>query len=204
MIYFLAEVLPELRHTRAASKLKTDVTRIIDPDRDYREAAHELADVETVETLTGMARQLAERERYGEAATLLERCLTGPHENDPGTLIRLAEVRFLDGQYEDCLSALDDVQEHHPGFRSEEGHLLYARSKEALDRTQDALATYESLASYARNEKLRVRYRLLLQKFGHADEARAVFRDVVNRVDRASKVYFRTQKEWYQVARVNL
>jgi len=49
-----------------------------------------------------------------------------------------------------------------------------------------------------------VRYSLLLQKLGRADEARVAFREVVTKVDRASKVYFRAQKKWYQVTKANL
>jgi len=204
LIYFLAEILPDLRHNRAAGKVKADVSRMIDPDRDYREAAEELAEVETVATLTQMARQLAERERYGEAAELLERCLAGPHAHDPDTLIRLAEMRFRDGDHQTALKALDDVQEHHPGYKSETGHLLYARAEEALGRDNDALTSYESLATYATGEEPRVRYGLLLRKLGRTDEAHAVFEDVVRRVDRASRVYRKSQREWYQVARSNL
>ena len=91
-IYFLAVVLPEVRHSKKAKLVVADVTKLIDPERDYRQAANDLGEVETVTTLTGMAAQLAERERFGEAAALLERCLTGPHEHDPDTLLRLSEA----------------------------------------------------------------------------------------------------------------
>ncbi len=204
LVYFLVEILPELRHTRAAKNLKTDVTTLIDPDRNYRDAANDLADVETHATLSSMAEQLMIRERYDEAAALLERCLTGPHEHDADTLIRLAEAYFLDERYEAALQRLDEVQEHNPGYRSQPGHLLYARSLEELGRADEALAAYADLAAYANEEEPRVRYGLLLQKQGRADEARTVFETVVRNVERASKVYFRSQKPWYQVAKSNL
>ncbi|MBT5435578.1 MAG: hypothetical protein HOI34_02115 [Rhodospirillaceae bacterium] len=73
------------------------------------------------------------------------------------------------------MSALDEVQEFHPGFKSEPGHLLYARSQEELGRIDDALTTYESLVSYAGDVEPAVRYGLLLQKLRRADEARVAF-----------------------------
>ena len=203
-IYPLVEVLPEMRRSRAARSLKTEVARLVDPQRDFREAAQRLEDHESVETLTAMAEQLAVRERYGEAATMLERCLHGPHEHDPGTLLRLAEARFLDGDPAGALTALDTLQEHNPGYHSEPGHLLYGRSQEALGLQEDALESYADLAGYATSEEPRVRLGLLLQKTGRTVEARAAFETVVRNLERASKVHFRNEREWYQAAKANL
>ncbi len=203
-VYFLVEILPELRQGRAARGVKADISRLIDPDRDYRAAANDLEDVETVATLTAMAEQLMARERYGQAAALLARCLAGPHEHDPDILLRLAEARFLDDDHVGALAALDEIQAHHPGYRSETGHLIYARALEGLGQDARALEAYENLAGYATGEEPRVRCALLLQKAGRVDEARSLFQTVVRNVERASKVYASAQREWYQVARANL
>ncbi|MEM7121989.1 MAG: tetratricopeptide repeat protein [Pseudomonadota bacterium] len=204
LVYFAVHILPGMRHSKAAKQIKTDVGKLIDPDKDYRLAANDLADVETVETLSAMAEQLMQRQRYEEAAVLLNRSLKGVHEHDADTLIRLAEAYFLDDKFDAALGALDRVQEHHPGYRSRAGHLLYARSLEALGRDDEALSTYADLVGYANEEEPRVRYALLLRKTGRPDEARGMFETVVNSVERGGKVYFQSQKDWYQVAKDNL
>ena len=42
-IYFLAVVLPELRQSKKAKLVVADVTKLIDPERDYRQAANDLS-----------------------------------------------------------------------------------------------------------------------------------------------------------------
>ena len=46
--------------------------------------------------------------------------------------------------------------------------------------------------------------RLLLQKSGRVAEARTLFEQVVRSVERASKLYWRAERDWYEVARRNL
>jgi hypothetical protein len=108
-VYVVVNVIPDMRHGRAAKQITADVGTLIDPDKDYRQAVNDLEEVETVETLTAMAEQLVRYERYEEAITLLQRALTGVHEHDPETLIRLAEAQFLNHDYRDALATLDRV-----------------------------------------------------------------------------------------------
>ena len=75
---------------------------------------------------------------------------------------------------------------------------------EALENTDQALIEYQALGNYYSGEEARCRYALLLQKLGRVDEARAQFNEVKRSVERASKVNFRAQRDWYQVATQNL
>ena len=70
--------------------------------------------------------------------------------------------------------------------------------------SERALFEYEALAGYYPGEEARCRLALLLQKTGQVAEARAVFGEVVRSIDKASKTYFRSQRDWYEVARRNL
>ena len=70
--------------------------------------------------------------------------------------------------------------------------------------TARALFEYEALSGYYPGEEARCRQALLLQKIGQVAEAKAVFSDIVSSVDKASKTYFRSQRDWYEVARRNL
>lgn len=204
LVYFVSQVLPEMRHSKAAQRVKTDVGRLIDPDKGLREAAMGLEDLDTHANRVRLADECMARGQFDEAIPLLEGALTGIYEHHPATLLRISRAEFERRHYTDALAALDRLQANNQDFKSEDGHLLYARSLEELARTEEALDAYKALADYAGGEEARVRFALLLQKIGRVDEARTQFAETVRRVDKASKVYYRSQKDWYQTAKRNL
>ena len=202
--YAVVEMLPDLRHSRAGCQAVKDIDQVIDPDRDYRELIARVEEADTVENQLALAKECLCREQHEDGAKLLERCLAGIHENDPVIMLPLAQARFGQRDYEGTRVVLDRLREAHPDLSSPEGHLLYARCLEAEDDTEQALVEYQALADYYPGEEARCRYALLLQKLGQVDEARAQFSEVKRSVERASKVYFRAQRDWYQVATQNL
>jgi hypothetical protein len=202
--YFLVEILPDLRHSRAARQTVRDIGAVIDPDRDFRELVDNLDRVESVENKSALAKECLRRERYDEARHLLESCLTGVHENDPALMLALVRARFGMKDFAGACETLDQLRAAHPDLRSPEGHLLYGRALEGQGDAERALFEYEALAGYFPGEEARCRHGLLFQKTGRVDEAKAVFRAVMKSVERASKTYFRSQRDWYEVARRNL
>jgi hypothetical protein len=202
--YMVVEMLPELRHSRAAREAAGDIKSVVDPDRDLRELAANLDRVDSVGNRLALAKELLSRERYGDALQLLEGCLTGVHQDDSAIMLALAQARFGLKDYAGTCEVLDRLRAAHPDLRSPEGHLLYARALEGEGDSERALFEYEALAGYYPGEEARCRQALLLQKIGQVDEARAVFGEVVRSVDKASKTYFRSQRDWYEVARRNL
>jgi len=60
-----------------------------------------------------------------------------------------------------------------PDYQSGEGHLLYARSLEAVRRLQGALAEYHALSVLLRGPSA-VRYGVLLARMGRDAESKAV------------------------------
>ena len=202
--YLVVELLPELGHSRAAREVAKDLKSVVDPDADLRELVANLERVDSVGNRLALAREFLRRERHDDARRLLEESLTGVHEDDPAILLALAEARFGLKDFAGTCEVLDRLRTAHPDLRSPEGHLLYARALEGQGNTERALFEYEALAGYYPGEEARCRRALLLQKTGQVAEARAAFGVVVRSVDKASKTYFRSQRDWYEVARRNL
>lgn len=204
IVYMLVEILPDLRHSRAAKEAARDLGMSSDPDKDFRELIENLDRLESVENKLALAKECLKRKRHEDARRLLESCLTGAHEDDPTVLLALARARFGTEDFAGTREALDRLRAAHPDLRSPEGHLLYGRALEGQGNVERALFEYEALAGYFPGEEARCRYALLLQKKGRVDEAKAVFREVVTSVEKASETYFRSQRDWYEVARRNL
>ena len=202
--YLVVELLPELGHSRAAREVAKDFKSVVDPDADLRELVANLERVDSVGNRLALAREFLSRERHDDARRLLEDSLTGVHADDPAILLALAEAKFGLKDFAGTCEVLDRLRAAHPDLRSPEGHLLYARALEGQGNTERALFEYEALTGYYPGEEARCRRALLLQKTGQVAEARAAFGEVVRSVDKASKTYFRSQRDWYQVARRNL
>ncbi|NNG05344.1 MAG: hypothetical protein HKM95_14765 [Inquilinus sp.] len=204
LAYLLLEILPEWRHSRAARQAATDIGDIVDPDREVRRLALEVDRAATVENRFALAKELLRRDRQEEARPLLEACLAGVHADDPGIMMALARARFGCGDHAGVVDTLDRLRAAHPDLSSADGHLLYARALEGLGRDGDALGEYAALTEYFPGEEARCRHALLLQRLGDVDAARGVFAQVVRSVDLGNKLYFRAQRDWYEVARRNL
>jgi hypothetical protein len=119
-------------------------------------------------------------------------------------MLGLARAQFALDDHAGACATLDRLRAAHPDLDCPDGHLLYARSKEQQGDVEEALIEYAALAAYYPGEEPRCRLALLLQKSGRVAEARTLFEQVVRSVERASKLYWRAERDWYEVARRNL
>jgi hypothetical protein len=204
LVYFFMEILPDLGRSRAARQAVRDIGAVIDPERDLRELAQRTADADTVENRAALAEECLRRGRPADARQLFQSCLTGVHATDHTLMLRLAQAQFALEDYAGACQTLDRLRAAHPDLSCPQGHLLYARSKEQQGEVEQALIEYAALVGYHPGEEARCRLALLLQKTGRVAEARALFQDVVRAVERASRIYRRTERDWYEVARRNL
>jgi hypothetical protein len=64
--YLVMEILPDLRHSRAARQAVRDIGAVIDPERDLREKAQRVAEADTVENRNPPPRAAAKNVDIGE------------------------------------------------------------------------------------------------------------------------------------------
>ena len=156
------------------------------------------------ENRAALAEECLRHGRVAEAERLFQNCLTGVHATDQALMLGLARAQFARPDYAGACATLDRLRAAHPNLNCPEGHLLYARSKEQQGEIDQALIEYAALAEYYSGEEARCRLALLLQKSGRVVEAKALFRQVVRSVERGSKLYYRAERDWYEIARRNL
>jgi len=197
LIYFIAEMLPEMQRQRAA-------TRPSDPKRRLREALERLDISDTVDNRRAVAEEyLAVDDGYG-ALDLYKSCLTGVHRDDPTLLFGLARAEFAVKNYGAVTEALDRLRAANPDYQSPEAHLLYARALDEQARWDEARREYEPLAGYYPGSEAKCRYAMMLKKLGEFARARALFAEVVKALERAGRANIREQRDWYDLARSNL
>jgi hypothetical protein len=204
LAYIGVEIVPEIFGGRAGRRTRASVQRIIDPDRDLRQAAAAVELSGNVDARRRLAEELYERGQYAEAAAVYEGGLKGIFEHDPVLLLGLARSRFASGDFGAARTALEQFMLHNPQFKSADGHLLYARTLEAQDALEEAEHEYAEAAPAYPGAEAKVRYALLLKRRGKLDEARRILKDLVDGARLAPAHYRKAQSAWLDRARREL
>lgn len=174
--------------------------RAPDPERElhHRRAALALAD--NLLNRLALALTCLKHGRYDEAAELFQSLDDGECHDDPLVLLGLARSRFALEEFRAAKHSLDRLIAANPNFRSEAGHLLYARSLEALGEVHDALHEYEALTSYSRAPEAHCRYALLLTSLGRPGEAKDLYQALLHSMRRAPRRYSQLHQRWIALA----
>lgn len=198
-IYFFTQVMPDMQNNYTVRKAGNRLLKAIDPERELRRRKDELEIADTIENRVKLADECIEAGFHSEAIELLQRCQQNGHD-DPDILLKLAQAQYGAGQHQGSVNTLDTLIQTHPNFRSHEGHLLYARSLEALGNIPQALEEYQALVDSFPGEEARLRYARLLQQNGQTGRARQVLEEILQRTKRTPKYYRRKEQEWVKQA----
>jgi hypothetical protein len=204
LAYLAVEVLPGLFRSPTAQRTKSGMQRMIDPDRDLRRAAAEVEISGNVDSRRRLAEELYERGQYAEASAVYASGLKGIFEHDPTLLLGLARAEFAAGDFAAARASLERLIQHNPEFRSADGHLLYARTLESLEALDQAEHEYSAVAPGYPGAEARLRYALLLKRRGKGEEARRLFKDLLDSAKMAPAHYRKAQAEWLDRARREL
>lgn len=199
--YLVVEVLPGLRNDPRARRALRSLGASLDPAKSRRRIEAELAHADTLENRRRLAEECLRLEDFDNAAVLYRRCLTGVYASDPNFMLGLAHALFGNRQFAECRDTLERLIAANPDFRSIDGHLLYARSLEALGEAAKALEEYATLAISYPGEEARWRYAELLKTQGRAAEARDVLQTMLKREQVAPRYYRKKERPWLDQAR---
>lgn len=200
-IYFFVEILPDLQRNRAVTRLGSDLATAVNPGRHVRKLEEELEISDTVKNRQLLAKAYVETRRFDEAIEMFQSCLKGIYKDDPPVLLAMAEAQFLNETPADALATLQRLAETDGNFRSIERRLLLAQIFEALERNDDALGEYETLANQYPGEEARCRYGMLLMKTGQPDKAQEIFQRILLSARRSPRYYRKAQQKWIRTAK---
>ena len=203
-VYFFTQVLPDLKHDRRFKRAGTSLINTLDPQREIRRLQDELEISDSIENRLALADAYVNAGRPGSAIELYEKCLTGIHQDDPDIMLKMAQACFENSQNSKAKDILDQLIANNPGYKSYDGHLLYAKVLESLDLSEQAVKEYEVLTSGYPGEEARVRYGLLLKKLGQDERAQALFKETLTRIKLAPRFYLKKEKHWIEIASANL
>ena len=202
VIYFIIEVLPGSRSERNLKKIGNDIVKAINPDRDMKRKAEELAICGSVENKLQLAAELVERGMFDEAIALYRSAREGQYYFAPDLLYGFARARFFNGEYLEARKLLGELQEHAPRYYPQEVALMKARAAAKFGDRSIARAEIEVLLDRFVGLEARYRYAEILFEDGQAARARAELERVIDHAKR-----FKVgpeEKTWAKLARQGL
>jgi hypothetical protein len=142
LVYFIVEYLPDLRVGSKVNQVGTVAAKVLDPNRELREAEIALELTPTAQNRLRLANAYQAAGRHQEAAAQYELCLQGPFANDPDIGLATARARLQIGDSAGALVLLKEIRTRQPAFRGETMAIEIAR---ALQAQGDRLAAGEEL-----------------------------------------------------------
>jgi hypothetical protein len=179
-VYFLVEILPGMRSSRAVHRLGNDIAKTVNPDGALHRRAKELAVCGSVDNKLALARECTARGHFDEAITLFERAREGQFVNAPDVLLGLARARFLNGEPATARSLLEEVAALHPDYYPQDVAILKARAADAAGDAATALRELEALLDRSVGLEARYRYGEILARSGDTQKARSELTSVVS------------------------
>jgi len=202
LIYFLVEVMPGSRSERGLKKIGNDIVKAINPDRDMKRKAEELAICGSVENKLKMAEELVERGMFDEAIDLYKSVREGQYYFASDLLYGFARARFFNGEYLEARKLLGELQEHAPRYYPQEVALMKARAAAKFGDRATARGEIEVLLDRFVGLEARYRYAEILFEDGQAARAKAELERVVDHAKRFK--VSAEEKTWAKLARQGL
>jgi len=201
LIYFFAEILPDLRHSTGFRKLRSEVGKRIDPEKEIRRLEDQLELTDSVKTRLAMAQGYVNAGMFDKAVSMYESCLSGIYRDDPLAVEGICCGYFFQGSFAKAKEWLLHLREVRGGKKGDEFDLLFARCCEEMGDTEAALEEYAFLEKAFAGEEARCRYGMLLKKIGRLAEAHALFQKTVKNVKLSAAFHQKNQKQWADIAR---
>jgi hypothetical protein len=196
LAYAIVELLPELSSSGQGRRAMRGIRKTLDPSGDLRQRQLEHKLSGSVDAARHLAAELLENGQYDEAIEHYEKSLSGLYEYDPDLLLGLASARFQNEEFEKARDVLDLLIERNPDFKSQDGHLLYARSVAECGDEEKALDEYKAVTAYYAGAEARLQYGLFLEKLGDKAAALVEFQEILATAELAPRHYRKAQGHW--------
>lgn len=196
LVYSIIVFLPQFRCTHSGFHIESKLRKAIDPHKELREAQRAIEISSTVDTQTRLAKALVDSDREQEAITYYEQALSGVYKTAPDILLQYAYALFKNKQYYKARETLDYLRTTNPKYRSDEGHLLYAKILVCLGEKQLAQQEFNVLIDYFPSLEALSQYLMVLVHWQEFAEAKKLLQNFQIRLKHMPKHAKRINAQW--------
>jgi hypothetical protein len=179
VVYFFAEYLPEVRHSRVARQAVGAVAAIVDPGRALREAQFDFDRTPSADNRARLAEALLEAGQAKEALAHYRASLSGHHAKDAKLRIGLARAALASGEPGDAVRTLQALFAEEPERYSGAPALLLAHAHADAGDETAALAAFDEAMTRHNSIETRCDYGLYLAGRGRDTRARELLEGVM-------------------------
>lgn len=197
LAYFIVEILPGLPRDRRVREARTKIADRMDPERRVREANDAVEFTDTVGNRMELGDALMARGRAAEALDQFRAAeRLSPHV-DRTIGMRIAEAAYEAGRGAEALAAIEALPETISRTELDRRAQLRAKVAEADGRPRDALAIYRDIVDRVPGDEIRCRIAGILLAEGDRRGAKAMLKEVEQRMKRTPPVTLKAEAEMY-------
>jgi hypothetical protein len=201
LAYLVLELIPEWRSTVGGQRTQRLVKETLDPGADIRDCERAWEQSPNADNARLYAAALIHHQQYTQALEIIDQATTGLFRYEPNLLLLQAQALFDTKEYQAAKECLETLIEENPDFKSAEGHLLYARSLEALEQWPQALESYAAVANYFPGAEARYRQCQALERAGQREQALHEVERLLKDAQLAPAHFRKSQKTWLNKAK---
>lgn len=196
IVYCLAVFIPSMRTSRAGYQIESTLRKAIDPHKALREAQNTYEISPTIDATIRLAKALVDNGKAKDALPYYQNALTGIYQYAPDILLQYAYALFVCEDYLKARDTLDTLRTHNPSFRSDEGHLLYARILVALNDKTGANEEFSALIDYYPSLEALSQYLSALVQWREFDKARIRLNEYQMRIKHMPRHAKKLNAQW--------
>ncbi|WP_143059278.1 hypothetical protein [Chitinophaga arvensicola] len=200
VVYFIREILPDI----TSGAFGENLLRTLWPNGRINEWEKKVRISDTVTNKMQLADAYAQQQQYDKAIALTLECANS-FSKDPGIILQLARLQFLNGEYASSIVSFDKVNSF-KGVRMSkaEDELMYAQALEQVGETAKAEEAYQKIIQVHHSLEAMYYYGLLLKKQVRIPEARAQFEKTRAEIDLHPRYIRRTIRKWVRLSKKEL
>ncbi|HYJ52753.1 MAG TPA: tetratricopeptide repeat protein [Allosphingosinicella sp.] len=171
LAYFIFEIFPDLKGRREVRAVKAAAVKVLDPERELRQAREALEIADTAATRTTLADALAALGRWREAIPHYREAAAKTPGTDRTIQLRLAKACFETGDSKAARNLIESLPPSGSQSENDRASLLLARLIEEEGETDRAIALYADIGTRMPGAEAQCRHAALLIAAGRPREA---------------------------------
>jgi hypothetical protein len=207
IVYFLVEYLPQSRLDRGINRAAGAAMKLLDPEREYRDAVAAYELTPTAQNKIRLARASLERGRAEEAVGHYRDALRGPFASDPELLFGYTRALLAEGSaasVREAIGSASRLRQAHADYRKDEVALLVARSYAAAGQDDEAAKAFDHALTTYNDVETRARYIAWLASRGNAAQAHRHLEDLLKAARHWNSHARSINREWLTLAESSL